>query len=111
MVATLLAIYQALVKLSPAKLAKIWQLLQLAYEIFEAEIDANTAGENLQMVALPAEVTSLELQNTEGLNAGCTEGTQQQIDFSRVRKLAKWLNDSGLGAAFISILVRAAIGG
>jgi hypothetical protein len=103
-VSTLLKVYALLVDIGP-RLPKAWALLQALYDLFADKIEA--AGE-LEVVEMPAEVLAMEQQITDKLAA---DGSLNAIDFTRLRKLAKWANESGTASFLISILVRAAAGG
>lgn len=97
-------ILQLIVALS-TKIPSAVKLLMDLYELFKPEIEKVVPGG----VVLDSTEISLEEQElTDKISlALSTDGTLSVIDFSRLRALVKFLNDSGLASVIEKILRRA----
>jgi hypothetical protein len=100
-----LKLLRVLASLDVADLKKAQALLTMIMDYFGAALPQPGTTGALENVQMSEEETALVEQISQKLSA---DGTQAAFDGSRLRGLAKFLQDSGLGEALLSILLKRA---
>jgi hypothetical protein len=108
-VTNLLKLLAILTALGP-KIPKAIELIMAFIALFAP--DAESASDGLQLAEMTPAETALVGVISEAMTA---DGTQAVIDFSRLRRFAKWASESAAGKmafdALIAILLKAITGG